>query len=327
MFTIFSRHQYLVWEYYKMYFPKFSGAKSSSHLSVAALEEGDALEHVGGGGGGLLLLLLLLHACHHLLHQSQSWLCLFVCCLCWNSKLGSLHHSLPAIEAANFHLKYEIFVEIQSKITRNLKKWGTWPQNLQTLCDHSTLSEIGVGHCFHVYHRLFQRNHWREFLPFHHSPIFPTYRHYWFHNGWMQWLSDWICTFSRSGWICTFSHTNLQTGWISHQNLHLWNQIQHWLYLSPNVHGRMATGQLVIFLLEWNYFAISCHYNLSRCSRRRFIISWHNVHYSLSPPITVLRYSDPPGFYCSSAGCQSFLPSKWVWLLARETLSYILQNL
>ena len=52
-----------------MYFPKFSGAKSSSHLSVAALEEGDALEHVGGGGGGLLLLLLLLHASHHLLHQ------------------------------------------------------------------------------------------------------------------------------------------------------------------------------------------------------------------------------------------------------------------
>ena len=72
MFTIFSRHQYLVWEYYKMYFPKFSGAKSSSHLSVAALEEGDALEHVAGGGGGLLLLLLLLDACHHLLHQSQS---------------------------------------------------------------------------------------------------------------------------------------------------------------------------------------------------------------------------------------------------------------
>ena len=64
-----------------------------------------------------------------------------------------------------------------------------------------------------------------EILPFHHSPIFPTYRHYWFHNGWMQRLSDWICTFSRSGWICTFSHTNLQTGWISHQNLHLWNQI------------------------------------------------------------------------------------------------------
>ena len=25
-----------------------------------------------------------------------------------------------------------------------------------------------------------------EILPFHHSPIFPTYRHYWFHNGWMQ---------------------------------------------------------------------------------------------------------------------------------------------
>ena len=221
MLTIFSRHQYLVWEYYKIYFPKFSGAKSSSHLSVAALEEGDALEHVGGGGGGLLLLLLLLHASHHLLHQWQSRLCLFVCCFCWNSKLRSLHHSLPAIEAANFHLKYEIFVEIQNEITRNLKKWGTWLQNLQTLCDHSTLSEITVftfiTDCF--------IGITEEILPFHHSPIFPTYRHYWFHNGWMQGLSDWICTFSRSGWICTFSHTNLQTGWISHQNLHLWNQI------------------------------------------------------------------------------------------------------
>ena len=51
-----------------MYFPKFSGTKSSSHLSVAALEEGDALEHVDDveGAGLVDLLLLQTHPHPHL---------------------------------------------------------------------------------------------------------------------------------------------------------------------------------------------------------------------------------------------------------------------